>query len=141
MSEVDGRVSISVEVTADADLDVAGVYYSIDVPRPEFVGGQVIVPTATGTRAVTLPAIKGAERQFFRAQGSSFRLAGSVHSLMLLAVLDGPHAIALADRWDRSGRAYTAMIEIHRDASPPGRRLRSSSLSRWPENPTARRCG
>ena len=32
---------------------------------------------------------------------------------MLSATLDGPRAIALADRWDRSGRAYTAMIEIH----------------------------
>ena len=44
VSEADGRVSISVEVTADADLDVAGVYYSIDVPRAEFVGGQASRP-------------------------------------------------------------------------------------------------
>jgi len=113
VSEADGRVSISVEVTADADLDLAGVYYAVDVPRAEFVGGRVSVETATGTRVATLPAVKGAERQFFRAQGSSFQLAGSVHSLMLSATLDGPRGVVLADRWDRFGRAYTAMIEIH----------------------------
>jgi len=116
VSEGDGRVSIAVEVTADVDLDVAGVYYAIDVPRAEFVGGRVSVQTGTGTRGIVLPAVKGAAREFFRAQGSSFQLAGSLHSLMLSAILDGPRAIALADRWDRSGRAYTAMIEIH-----PGR--------------------
>ena len=113
VSEADGRVSISVEVAADVDLDVAGVYYAIDVPRADFVGGKVSVQTAAGARDAVLPAVKGTERQFFRAQGSSFQLSGSVHRLLLSATLDAPRAIALADRWDRSGRAYTAMIEIH----------------------------
>src|SRR6185369_17136202 len=94
VSEADGRVSISVEVTAEVDLDVAGVYYAFDVPRAEFVGGRVSVQTATGARAATLPAVKGVERQFFRAQGGSFQLAGNVHSLMLSAILDGPRSIA-----------------------------------------------
>jgi hypothetical protein len=112
VSEEGGRISILVEVTADADLEVAGVYYAIDVPRAEFVGGRVSVQTAAGARAATLPAVKRAEREFFRAEGAGFQLVGIVHNLVLSATLDGPRVIALADRWDRSGRAYTAMIQI-----------------------------
>src|SRR5262245_42791208 len=140
-SEADGRVSISVEVTADVDLDVAGVYYAIDVPRAEFAGGQVNVQTATGVRTATLPTVKGTERQFFRAQSASFQLAGSVHNLVLSATLDDPRAIALADRWDRYGRAYTALIELHPGRLSAGQTASlklSLSLTGEPERSAAR---
>jgi hypothetical protein len=110
--EEGGRIWISVDVTADVDLDVAGVYYTIDVPRTEFAGGQATVQTAAGARTAALPPLKPAERDFFRAEGSALLLAGAVRNLMLSATLDGPHSIALADRWDRTGRTYAAMIQI-----------------------------
>ncbi len=112
VATADGRVSITLEVTAVEDLDVAGVYYAIDVPRAGFVGGRATVRTAAGPVTVPLPAVKTGEREFFHAGGNALQLAGIAHNLLLSAALDGPHGIALADRWDRSGRTYGAIIQV-----------------------------
>src|ERR1035441_5388575 len=86
--EEGGRIWISVDVTADVDLDVAGVYYTIDVPRTEFAGGQATVQTAAGARTAALPPLKPAERDFFRAEGSA--QIGRAHVSSDLSTFPGP---------------------------------------------------
>ncbi len=120
VAPANGRVSLTLEVTAGEDLDIAGVYYAIDVPRAAFVGGRASVQAPAGPLAVTLPSVKTAEREFFRAEGAGLQLAGIAHNLLLSATLDGPHAIALADRWERSGRTYSVMIQLHQGALAAG---------------------
>jgi O-glycosyl hydrolase len=112
VSEEGGRIWLSVEVTADADLNAAGVYYTVDVPRAGFAGGQVSVQTTSGARTAALPVRKLPEREFFRAEGAAFTLAGIARKLNLSATLDGPHAVSMVERWDRTGRFYAAMVQM-----------------------------
>jgi hypothetical protein len=113
VNEEAGRVWIAVEVTADADLDAAGVYYVIDLPRAEFAGGKATFQTAGGERAVALPYLKPEGREFFRADASVFTAAGTMRGLSFSAALDGARSIALADRWDRAGRSYAVLVRMH----------------------------
>ena len=68
VSEEGGRTWIDLEVTADADLDIPGVYYTIDLPRTEFAGGQATIQTAAGPQSMTMPLHKPADKEFFKQQ-------------------------------------------------------------------------
>jgi hypothetical protein len=108
------RTWVAVEMTADADVDIPGVYYTIDLPRAEFAGGQATFETPSGPVAAPLPLHKPAAREFFRAGAISAVFAGIVHNLHLSIALEDPLTIALGDRWDRAGgRVYQAMIQMH----------------------------
>ena len=112
VTEQDGRVWLSVEVTADADLDIPGVYYAIDVPRAPFVGGWAVVQTASGSQQAAFPEHRTPERDFFRADGLALRFTGAARNLNLAATLDGARNIAFTERWDRAGRSYAALIQM-----------------------------
>ena len=113
VSEEGGRTWIDLEITADTDLDIPGVYYTLDLPRSEFAGGQATVRTASGPKSTTLPLHKAADKEFFSGSGSEVVFAGG-RDLRLAVTLDRGRAIALGDRWDRQGgRVYTAAIQMH----------------------------
>ncbi|MCC7173730.1 MAG: hypothetical protein IT159_00920 [Bryobacterales bacterium] len=120
VTEEAGRLWLALEVTADAALDSAGVYYTVEVPRAEFAGGQAAVRAASGTETAAFPSVKPAGRDFLRAEGSGFVLSGS-RNLRLTAEFDSPRQVALADRWERSGHTFAALIQLHAGPLPPGK--------------------
>lgn len=120
VNEEGGHISIAVEVSADAAIDAAGIYYTIDVPRADFAGGSAVIEAASGAREVALPAVKPAEREFLRAQASGVAFRGTARNLSLRAALDGAHSIALADHWERAGRTYAVLVQMHAGPLPAG---------------------
>jgi hypothetical protein len=120
VAEENGRLWLTLEITADSALDVAGVYYTVEVPRAEFMGGQGTIRTASGSRIASLPERKPEGRDFLRAEGSGFALSGA-RNLRLAAEFDSPREVAFADRWERSGRTYAALIRMHPGPLDPQR--------------------
>jgi hypothetical protein len=121
ITEEGGRVWITVEATADAKIDAAGIYYTVDVPRELFAGGVAAIQGASGPRTSALPLVKPEAREFLTGDGSGFVLSGS-RNLKLTAELDAPHRVALQDRWDRSGRTFAALVELHTGPLEPGQK-------------------
>ena len=60
-----------------------------------------------------LPLHKPASREFLRADGTSVILAGALRNLKLAVTFDSARPVALTDRWDRAGRTFAAMIQLH----------------------------
>ncbi len=115
-----GRTWLAIEVTADATLDAAGIYYTLDVPRQDFVGGQAVIQTASGAQWSAFPEHKPEGREFLRSEGAGFTFSGS-RNLKLAAEFDAPRTVALADRWDRAGRTYAALIQMHQGTLEQGK--------------------
>ena len=123
VTEEGGRTWIDLEVTADADLDIPGVSYTMDLPRAEFLGGQATIQKTAGQSVVTLPPYRPPVRDFYTGEGSGISFTGA-RDLRLDITLDHPRAIALGDRWDRFGRVFTAAIQMH-----PGKLAASQTAS------------
>jgi hypothetical protein len=95
VSEEGGRTWIDLEVSADADLDIPGVYYTIDLPRTEFAGGQATIQTASGPRSMNAEfrAVRTSENENFkelpgvRPQGGALRIEIPARSLLTLTTM------------------------------------------------------
>ena len=87
VSEEGGRTWIDLQVTADADLDIPGVYYTFDLPRTDFTGGQADVQTGSARKLVSFPVRKATTREFFTGEGSEIAFMGA-HNLNFTVSLD-----------------------------------------------------
>lgn len=110
VKEVSGKTRISLRLTAEADLDLEGVFYWIDLPFSEFVGGKAEIGAATAA----LPAQRGASSKFFGAEGSNVMVADAAGNWKLLAAFDQPRNVAIEDKWERSGHIYSVRIALNR---------------------------
>ena len=95
VTEEGGRTWIDLEVTADADLDIPGVYYTFDLPSAEFsAAARRISRQHPGAQLVSLPVHKPAAREFFTGAGSEIAFTGA-HDLRFTISLDHARPIAL----------------------------------------------
>jgi hypothetical protein len=136
-TEKDGKTVIAIEVTAETDLNIEGVYLWLDIPRAEFSGGKVVAGEATAV----MPVHKPEKKQFFSAESKDVIIRDSRGNLALSANFERPHAFALEDRWDRTGPQYSAMITIRKGALAAGATASmelSLSVAGEPESAPAR---
>ena len=106
ISEKDGFTQIDLKLTAEADLDMEGIYFWIELPRAEFAGGTV--------EDMPLIAVKPAGHDLLKLESQSLQFKNAQGTVLLEASLDQPHPIFIEDNWRTSGRTYAARIEIHK---------------------------
>ncbi|MEK7403729.1 MAG: hypothetical protein AAB225_01345 [Acidobacteriota bacterium] len=101
----------TVAVTAETRLELEAVEFVLDLPRPVFVNGRM---SSEGGAEVVLPAVKPADPVFYRGEIASLRLAGADGAWVLAVSFEGPHAVALVDRWEPRGRSYQLRAVLQR---------------------------
>jgi hypothetical protein len=69
---------VDVQATADVDLDLTGIYYHINLPASDFIGGTA---TVSDTPPVPLPASTPDNSNFLSQQGKIIHLAGTHRTL------------------------------------------------------------
>ncbi|MEK7405341.1 MAG: hypothetical protein AAB225_09545 [Acidobacteriota bacterium] len=111
---------LTVQLTADAELDLEGVFFRIDLPRVEFAGGRGEFQDGAAAQTAALPVHKPPQAEFFRGHAATLAVTDAGGNLKLSASLSRVHAVSLRDTWDRSGRAYSLWIELHRGALAAG---------------------
>lgn len=102
---------IAVEAAAEADLDIDGLYYRIDIPRPEFLGGEAV---PSGGQAIRLPSVKPPGRHFASAEAAGVEFTSTSRDLRVSASWDKPVRVLFQDSWERQRRFYSAWVELHR---------------------------
>ncbi|MCX6616516.1 MAG: hypothetical protein NTZ98_10520 [Acidobacteria bacterium] len=105
-----GKTQVEVRLTALDPLELEGVYLRIDLPRSVFVAGRAQAADGTATE---LPSYKPPEKDFFKADAAGLIIQDAQGNLKLAAKLERAHSIVLQDKWERGGRTYSALIQLH----------------------------
>jgi O-glycosyl hydrolase len=109
--EQSGKTQVSVRLTADADLDLEGAFYSMDIPQPEFAGGK----GAIGAESVMLPVQRPPQKRFLGGEAAEFWVADQAGNRKLAVSLDQKRDISFEDKWDaKSGHIYSLRIALHK---------------------------
>jgi len=125
--EKDGEAHVSIRATADADLDIEGVFFWLDVPIDVFAGGHCELGQGRGApRSGEMPRTKPAKRHFLRAKASQIEMADARETVRLEAKLDRACQVVVQDTREWGGKVYSAFIALH---SGPLAKGKSTSLS------------
>jgi hypothetical protein len=104
-------VRYAVQVSAETLLEIDAVEFVLDLPRAVFVNGRM----STDSEApVSLPAVKPPDAVFYRSEVSSLRFEDAAGEWAVDLAWDSPRTVALADRWEPSGRSYQLRVAVHR---------------------------
>jgi len=108
-SEDDSGLTYSVSVTAVTRLELQGLEWILDLPRPLLVGGKL---APQGQPVIALPAVKPPDPAFYRAELSSLRVSDADGTRTLELRFDPPRPVTLVDRWDTDGRSYQLRVSL-----------------------------
>jgi hypothetical protein len=92
----------STTVSADSPLELNGIDFRLDLPRPAFVGGTATA--AGGPAPVALARVRAAGPVLFRGQTPALRFQDTTGNLAFDIRFDQPTAATIVDRWDNAGR-------------------------------------
>lgn len=127
VEEAQGGVTFDLTVTAEADLDVEGVFFFVDVPTAVFAGGVGELSAEGGAvRSARMPAAQPQERHFLSGTATSLRMADAAGRTELTMTLSRACPISVQDTREWRGDTYNAYVAL---ASGPMRRGQSASLS------------
>jgi hypothetical protein len=102
-SHRDGAIYIAIEAEAEADLELDGLYYRIDIPRPEFLAGTAI---PSGGKAIPLASVKLPGRHFAEVQTSAVEFASASRDRRVNASWGRAARVFFQDSWERQRRFY-----------------------------------
>ena len=101
---VDGKLRLSVRVTARADMEVAGVHFFISLPVDVLRGGpcELIGPADPNSRPVAMPETLTQEHQFLKGMARGVKLADKAGNIRLTITLSAPADIVVQDgrKWN-----------------------------------------
>ena len=117
VSEIDGKVRISVTYTALAELASEGLYFRVNIPWTEFNSGTAEV----GGRTVTLPSeIPANVNLLYNSSASELRAMSPAGDLWWSASMSAALPVNLQDKSTESPKAFTYWIYLHRGTLPSG---------------------
>ncbi|MFQ6132118.1 MAG: hypothetical protein ACE5R4_08785 [Armatimonadota bacterium] len=121
LQEEDGAVILDLRVTAEADVDLEGVFFWLDVPIAVFAGGECEL--ATGERTVAsgvMPREQPQNRHFLRGNASRARLSDAAASTVLEVQLDRACPATVQDNREYRGTTYSAFFQVFNGGLPEG---------------------
>jgi len=102
-------VQLTVSITAEADLDVEGVFYWLDYPIATFAGGSC---AWAGGPTITLPAELPASRHLQRADTTGLSVRNADERIAIRVGFDRPLNIAVQDNREYGGQTYSALVRL-----------------------------
>jgi O-glycosyl hydrolase len=115
ISEVDGKLRISVTYAAMAELAAEGLYFRVNIPWTEFNSGTAEI----GGRTITLPSELPANvNLLYNASASELRAMSPAGDLWWSASMSAALPVNLQDKSNESPKAFTYWIYLHRGALP-----------------------
>lgn len=113
ISEQDGKVTVKMTFSAEADVDLEGVFVWLDLPQDRFRGGRAIL-TADGTEvaAATMPVDQPAARHFIRGQADTLTcdVPGGKGNLTLQ--FDRALPVTVQDNREWKTETYSAFCQL-----------------------------
>ncbi len=108
LTETPDGARLDIQVTAEADVDIEGVFLWIDVPIAVFAGGACDL----GGTVTTMPVEKPEARHFARAQTEAIGFADADAKTQLSITLDRPLPIVVQDNREWNGTTYSAFCQL-----------------------------
>ena len=126
LEEAAHAVTLSITLTAEADLDVEGVFLFVGVPIRVFAGGRCELSAGDATVAgAQMPANRPEDRHFLSATGRTLRIADAGRKTELTMSLDRACPVRVQDTREWGGTTYQAYVEL---AAGPMRNGETTSL-------------
>lgn len=115
--EAGDEVRYTVSLKAETALDVKTIDWTVDLPRPLFVKGQL---TPAGATPVALGVAKPAAAAVWAGETTGVKLADASGQVTLEASLDRAAPVALADRWVEDRRSYQLRFSVQNGEAAAG---------------------
>lgn len=107
-------LQLEIEVTAEADLDVEGVFFRLAVPVALFAGGELELTAEDGTATrAALPEEPPQEARFFTGEGNRLAFRGAAGRRSVTLSLDRPYPLTVQDDSKWGEARYTVMVRLH----------------------------
>lgn len=109
MSEEDGAVVLDIKVTAQADVEIEGVFFWLDVPIQDFAGGQGVLSTdGREVASAELPEQKPEARHFLSGDASEVVLSDAEAKTELQVTFDRAVPVVVQDTREWNGGDFSA---------------------------------
>lgn len=126
LEEAADSVQLNITVTAEADLDVEGVFLFVDVPISVFAGGLAeLVADGAPVESAQMPPSRPQNRHFLSATAASIRLSDAAQKTELAISLDRPCPVMVQDTREWRGTVYQVYARF---AAGPMRKGQTASL-------------
>ena len=113
LEEADGVVNLDLHVTAEADADLEGVFFWLDVPIAVFAGGECELAAEAGPpSSAAMPQEQPENRHFLRATADRLTMIDASGNTTLQVSLDRPCPTTVQDNREYRGTTYTAFIRF-----------------------------
>jgi O-glycosyl hydrolase len=110
LTETGGQVNISYEVTAEADVDIEGVFLFIDVPISMFSGGRCVLSNkGTEVGAATMPVTN---IHFVNGTANGVEMSDAADRTSLTIGLDRALPVVVQDTRQWKGTTYSAFCQL-----------------------------
>lgn len=106
------QVVVTVKVTAEADLDLEGVFYWLDYPIAAFAGGTCDWSGGAQPARVDLPLERPASRHLQRADAKTFTVRDRPGRTQVTVSFDRALNVAIQDNREYGGQTYTALVRL-----------------------------
>ncbi len=116
VSEVDGRLRITLDYTALHDLDAQGLYFRVNIPWPEFNGGTAEV----GNRSVTLPTTLPANVNLLYNSATQLKALSPAGDLWWSAGFSRALNVNLQDKSTDAPKNFAFWIYLHSGSMAAG---------------------
>ena len=114
IEEAAGAVRVTLKVTAEADLNIEGVFFWLDAPIDVFAGGACTLAEDSGTsRSAEMPRTMPAKRHFLSAKASRITMVDGTDNVRLSAALDRACRVVVQDTRVWKGKVYSAFATLH----------------------------
>ncbi len=112
--EDDGAsVTLDLKVTAEADVDIEGVFLWLDLPQAAFRGGRVELSAGGAAVArATLPEAKPASRYVVSGDSDAMNVASATEAASLTANFDRAIPVTVQDDREWNVETYTAFCRL-----------------------------
>lgn len=113
LSEQGAAIIVEMRLTAEADVDLEGVYLWLDLPQEYFSGGKAVLSTrGTEVAAATMPVDQPAARHFLRGDADTLTCALPTGDGTFTLRLDRPLSMTVQDNREWKGSTYTAFCQL-----------------------------
>lgn len=113
LTEQDGQITVQMDLTAEAEVDLEGVYLWLDLPQDQFRGGQATLAAGgTEVATATMPVAQPAARHFLRGQADMLTCGLPAGHGRLTVQLDRTLPVTVQDNREWKGETYSAFAPL-----------------------------
>lgn len=113
LREVDGKVELSIQVTAEAEVDIEGVFLWLDVPIADFRGGTCTLSAGKApVDQAVMPLDKPQSRHFARGTADEVAMVAADGTTSLQVSLDRELPVVVQDNREWNGTQYAAFTQL-----------------------------